>query len=369
MLSRAVLSATVAPARALSRCASSAVAFDVDGVLVLGGKTVPSAPRALQKLQAADIPFVFMTNGGGHVEAQRAAAFSERFGVTIEEHQICQSHTPMRALAEKHAEDLVLLVGKRYQGLKTIAASYGFRHTVTVEELHQQFPLLYPDAPPESVGCCPSSDAPPAWLDRPFGAVIAFTDPIMWGREVQICCDVLRAGGGRTAAEVGGGAAAQGQTVPLYSGCADFEYAAEFPVPRFGAGGFMFALRATFDELTQNGIGAQTAAASGNRPADHAPLRVEDFGKPWKVSYDYVNATMQARMRPGDTIKRAFMIGDNPGTDILGARNAGPPWFSVLVRSGMWEDGQPTGGADAVVDDVEAAMDLVLDYEAGQSAR
>ena len=62
-------------ARCWSRAASSCVAFDVDGVLVLGGKTVPAAPRALRMLSENDIPFVFMTNGGGHVEAQRAAQF------------------------------------------------------------------------------------------------------------------------------------------------------------------------------------------------------------------------------------------------------------------------------------------------------
>ena len=97
----------------------------------------------------------------------------------------------MRALAERHGDEMVLLVGKRYGNLEKIAASYGFNHFVTVEELHRAYPLLYPDAPPEPAG--PDARSASALdLDRPFGAVLALTDPLLWGRELQICCDVLR---------------------------------------------------------------------------------------------------------------------------------------------------------------------------------
>ena len=61
-------------------------------------------------MQAAHIPFLFMTNGGGHFEEARAAQFSDKFGVPVSEWQICQSHTPMRALAERHGDEMVLLV-------------------------------------------------------------------------------------------------------------------------------------------------------------------------------------------------------------------------------------------------------------------
>ena len=59
------------------------------------------------------------------------------------------------------------------------------------------------------------------------------------------------------------------------------------------------------------------------------------------------------------------MVGDNPLTDIAGAKRAGDPWSSILVESGMWRPGDDTGGADAVVADVAAAVDVVLAFERG----
>ncbi|KAH8055227.1 hypothetical protein JL720_14337 [Aureococcus anophagefferens] len=295
---------------------SSAVAFDVDGVLVRGGATVPAAPGALKALEAAGIPFLFMTNGGGTEEGARAAGFAKRFGVAVEPWQVCQSHTPMRALAENHGDENVLLVGKKYGNLREIAEAYGFRSAVTVEAFHAAFPLLYPDA---------------ARRGRAR-------------RRRLVVCDVLRSGG-VPAGDLGAGAApAASQNVPLYSSCADFLYAAEHPAPRFGSGAFLTALDATFAEL-----------------AGSALAKV-DYGKPHAVSYDYVAAVLGAR---AGGLDRVFMVGDNPLTDIAGAKRAGDPWSSILVESGMWRPGDDTGGADAVVADVAAAVDVVLAFERG----
>ena len=148
----------------------------------------------------------------------------------------------------------------------------------------------------------------------------------------------------------GDGAFADGQTIPLYSGCADFLYAAEHPEPRFGAGASMAALKALFQQLTGDA------------------LEVIDYGKPHSISYDYVGTVLRDHMRESDTAERVFMIGDNPITDIMGAKRAGGPWYSILVKSGMYQDGDDTGGADAVVDDVAQAMEIVMQYEADQAS-
>ncbi|KAH8058829.1 hypothetical protein JL721_9397 [Aureococcus anophagefferens] len=161
----------------------------------------------------------------------------------------------MRALAENHGDENVLLVGKKYGNLREIAEAYGFRSAVTVEAFHAAFPLLYPDAPPVA-GAPPPPDG---WLERPFGAVLAMTDPLLWGRELQ------------------------------------------HPAPRFGSGAFLTALDATFAEL-----------------AGSALAKV-DYGKPHAVSYDYVAAVLGAR---AGGLDRVFMVGDNPLTDIAGAKRA-----------------------------------------------
>ncbi|KAK7247681.1 phosphoglycolate phosphatase [Aureococcus anophagefferens] len=95
------------------------------------------------------------------------------------------------------------------------------------------------------------------------------TDPLLWGRELQVVCDVLRSGG-VPAGDLGAGAApAASQNAPLYSSCADFLYAAEHPAPRFGSGAFLTALDATFAELA----GSALAKVDYGKPHASLPLR------------------------------------------------------------------------------------------------
>ena len=59
------------------------------------------------------------------------------------------------------------------------------------------------------------------------------------------------------------------------------------------------------------------------------------------------------------------MIGDNPLTDIRGARNAGTHWRAILTRTGLWEGGEndKVDPADVVVDGVLEAVEWILDTE------
>lgn len=58
-------------------------------------------------------------------------------------------------------------------------------------------------------------------------------------------------------------------------------------------------------------------------------------------------------------ITEAWVIGDRPDTDIALAVDE-PNWRSILVLSGVTGPEDPTGGADHVVDDLAAAVDVVL---------
>lgn len=314
---------------------SFALAFDVDGVLWRAPSPLPCANPVLKALNAARIPHIFMTNGGGKLEEKKAAEMAKMFDVPISANQICLAHTPMREIATKHRKDLVLLVGKRYDQLKEIAHSYGFENVVTVEEYHEQHPLLYPDIVPKVV---PRVEA---W-HKPVGAILAMIDPLMWGRELQICCDILRSNGIP-------GELVEKQVVPLYNSCADFEYAAQFPVPRFGAGAFTRALMHLY----------QTVAG---RPLEHVM-----FGKPHPAQYEFVEGELQrlAKEWGGPRVERFYMIGDNPATDIQGANRAGEHWYSVLTRTGMYtaQENDPTHPADAVVEDAVKALDWIIQHE------
>jgi ribonucleotide monophosphatase NagD (HAD superfamily) len=75
-------------------------------------------------------------------------------------------------------------------------------------------------------------------------------------------------------------------------------------------------------------------------------------------------------MDPGTTLSpprlplsAIFAIGDNPAADVRGANAAGPPWVSVLVRTGVFAGPGANCNVDPahiVMDDVDHAVDAAL---------
>jgi len=310
---------------------------------------VASAGAALRALQDGGVPFVLLTNGGGYPESVKAEALSEALGVVIGADQVVLSHTPMRDLAEEFGEKRVLVLGKRYEQLNAVMENYGFSDVVTAEQLHAQHPTLYGDVAVEEAAAARVASWSRATASKPIDAVLALTDPVLWGRELQLACDVLRAPGGvpggvPSSAPVG--AAAQ---VPFFSACADFEYTAEPTVPRLGSGAFHFALEALY-------------RASVGRPLDAVR-----FGKPEGASFAFAERLIDARAAALGVPPPAslFMVGDNPLTDIKGAKRAGGRWRAVLAQTGMFtgadaENAALPEPADYVVPDVGSIVEIVL---------
>jgi ribonucleotide monophosphatase NagD (HAD superfamily) len=76
-------------------------------------------------------------------------------------------------------------------------------------------------------------------------------------------------------------------------------------------------------------------------------------------------------------LKRVYMVGDNPESDIAGANRhvseLGTEWVSVLVRTGVWSaerGGKLVGELKprAVVDDVMGAVEWALRREGWTNA-
>ena len=90
-----------------------AVVFDIDGVLYRGKQDIEPAARVLRSLAKRNIPHIFMTNGGGLTESEKADRLAARLGegVDVSAQQMFLSHTPMRELDE-YKDKLVLAVGK-----------------------------------------------------------------------------------------------------------------------------------------------------------------------------------------------------------------------------------------------------------------
>ena len=66
------------------------------------------------------------------------------------------------------------------------------------------------------------------------------------------------------------------------------------------------------------------------------------------------------------------MVGDNPTSDMEGVRRANihhmgstTQWRGVLVRTGVYKEGDETNGAHVVVDGIEQAVEWILEQEGG----
>ncbi|KAL9592881.1 MAG: hypothetical protein Q9179_006278 [Wetmoreana sp. 5 TL-2023] len=60
-----------------------AFAFDIDGVLVRGGKPIPQAVEAMQVLNGQNEPYIFVTNGGGKTEQERCLDLSRQLEMEV----------------------------------------------------------------------------------------------------------------------------------------------------------------------------------------------------------------------------------------------------------------------------------------------
>ncbi|ETL27367.1 TIGR01456 family HAD hydrolase [Phytophthora nicotianae] len=314
------------------------VVFDVDGVLLRGKTPIPGAREVLLELEATNTPFAIMTNGGGYPEDKKARQIEQILGggVSVPTERMCMSHTPMRELAHKHRDELVLAVGKDCAEIRKVMANYGFNHVVTVDQLHRHFPPMYPDVKVQD-----PLNHDGRFDSQPFAAIFVLIDPIYWGRELQITMDVLCSPNGLLGQRtVEGDGKGERQHIPLYSACSDFQYVGEFHLPRYGAGAFHAVLEDLFTRTT------------GHK------LEKTLFGKPQRTSFEFAETLIDAQH---EDVERIYMVGDNPKTDIRGANEAGGRWKSVLTLTGMHvgPENHEEHPAYEVVDDVAQALAFI----------
>ncbi|KAK0592790.1 hypothetical protein LWI29_025459 [Acer saccharum] len=335
---------------------SFGIAFDIDGVVLRGRFPIGGSSRALTRLYddsgSLKVPFLFLTNGGGIPESRRALELSELLGVNILPSQVVQGHSPFKNLLKRFENELIVATGKGEPAL--VMSEYGFKKVLSLDEYASYFENIDPVSQYKtwtteqvSTRSCHSVPGYIVSSER-VKAAFVISDPVDWGRDIQVLCDILRSGGlpGRI----------NGHQPPLYFAADDLEYQAAFPSERLGMGAFRIALESIFNRI------------------HHSPLEYVTFGKP--NPFVFKNAeTILSQFMPsclatkGDTgsypFKTLYMIGDNPMVDIKGARQAGHPWFSILTRTGVFKgaDNHPEFPADLVVDTVEEAVDYILKRE------
>lgn len=175
-----------------------------------------------------------------------------------------------------------------------------------------------------------------------------FHDPLDWGLDCQILCDIIQSDG------IVGGPYVDPRTnqdpVELVFCNPDLLWKSNFPRPRLGQGGFKVAFQGIYQALT----GSQYPHIQ--------------FGKPTRETYKFAEEVLANRLRNLHGVRsfsrtHIYMIGDNPESDIAGANSAG--WRSILVTTGVYEPefGKPRHTPTHEAPDVEAAVQWAINRE------
>lgn len=250
---------------------------------------------------------------------------------------------------------------------------YGFKNVVTPGDIFMANPSVWPlsksfahyyetFARPLPKPLDPTDPAKGLKID----AVFVYNDPRDWALDTQVIMDLLLSSQGYfgTISEKNGrtdlpnhGYQQDGQP-HLYFSNPDLFWAAAYPLPRLGQGGFREALEGVW-------------AATTGGPSKGIELKKTVIGKPSQGTYEYAERQLlHNRAKTFDDaanlppLQRVFMVGDNPESDIRGANSyrseVGSSWHSILVRTGVYSGGEPAWKPQTIADDVQKAVHWAL---------
>lgn len=365
----------------MAHCRKFGVAIDIDGVLMKGSKLIPRASDAIVKLIQHNVPYIFITNGGGTTEVKKAQSLGQYLQkglinkqqqpLTLRKEQMLLSHTPFRDLATQYKDNHVLVLGRKEKCID-IVNDYGINAVFPID-IYNNDTTTYPNKLRKKPKAAESGNTDISISSNSnskidIAAACIFHDPVDWGLDIQILTDVLL--GKYTKQSIIGNSSSDGglnQMIPLYASNADLVYKTEHDDPRFTQGAFAEAFRSIFDQYTQTS------------------LNIHYCGKPFNVQYKYAEKMIQdehhrllqqQKQSKGDvganssgsnssSIVKYYGIGDNPLSDIKGANAAGAHWSSILVRTGLFTDADNDllNPADHVTHDILDAVNLILELE------
>ncbi|KPA86525.1 putative mitochondrial hypothetical protein [Leptomonas pyrrhocoris] len=289
---------------------SAGIVMDIDGVVHRGHQLVRGADTAVQHLVMLRIPFVFLTNGGGKSEAEKAEELATLLGCPIQPSQVLMAHSPMRLLVPEFGQQRVVVVGAPH--CAAIARDYGFRQAMSIQQFQCEHPETVPFKRWGELQRAPAGSVP----FPEVGAVLQMNDPEDGLNDIQTIVDILLAPKGQVGPYVAGA-----QTTPYFVAADDLLWATEAALPRLGQGAFREMMSSVFESVTGQGLQTQL------------------YGKPRAIAYAYAEQRLRSvAVAMGwnpHRMRSIFMVGDNIESDIVGANAAGGLWTSVHVLSGI----------------------------------
>ena len=353
------------PAAYGSRGEDFGFAFDIDGVIYKSGQLCPGAKDAMSYLHKNNIPFIFLTNGGGKTEAVRAKDMSEKLGIPILAEQFIQAHTPFKKFAPEYEDKVVLVMGGVGDECRHVAeAAYGFKNVVTSADLTTNTPCLSPfdeihgDYFKKTARALPTTmNASGSLSGVQISVIFIFSSLREWCLDLQIITDLLRSESGifgtisskNNNPDLPNKGFLQDGQPKLYFANPDITYATSYHIPRICQGSFKFALEGMWRGMTGTDLIA----------GEH----YTQIGKPTQLQFEFGEQALQEVAK--SNLKTVYMVGDGPQSDIAGANNYRSPWRStwksILVQTGIHEAGsvlehEPTVEVGNVLDAVQWAL-------------
>ncbi|CAI5759745.1 unnamed protein product [Candida verbasci] len=395
------------------RVASYAFCFDIDGVILRGPNTIPQAVEAIKLLNGENkyhikVPSIYVTNGGGKPEQQRAEDLSKRLGTTITKEQIIQGHTPMKDLVGIYEN--VLVVGGVGNVCRNVAESYGFKNVYTPLDIMKWNPAVSPyhDLTEEEKTCTKNVDFSKTKID----AILVFADSRNWAADQQIILELLLSKNG----VMGTMSKTFDEGPQIYFAHSDFIWATNYKLSRYGMGALQVSIAALYREHTgkelkvnrfgkpqhgtfkfankvlshwrQGVLDEHLKKLSINDPnADDADILIDDSGheiinqaKLENYSYsdsedeedeDKKNIGKVAEVGKPDKItlqlppaSTVYFVGDTPESDIRFANSHDTTWHSILVKTGVYQEGtEPKYKPKHLCNDVLEAVKYAIERE------
>ncbi|OQN95623.1 hypothetical protein B0A48_18222 [Cryoendolithus antarcticus] len=343
-----------------------AFAFDIDGVLIRGGRPIPEAIEAMkvlngQNVYGVKIPYIFVTNGGGKTEQERCIQLSKQMEIEVSPGQFICGHTPMREMAAKYGT--VLVVGGEGEKCRQVAEGYGFKDVVTPGDIIKDNPDTTPfrKLTKEEYDSSRARDFSKTEIE----AIFVFADSRDWAGDQQIILDLLLSKRG----VLGTRSETFDDGPPVFFSHNDVVWSASHDLTRLGMGALRLSLEAMYKAVTGK------------------ELNTTAYGKPQIGTFQFATRLLQQWRKdthgidaPPETV---YFVGDTPESDIRGTndfnKTSENTWYSILVRTGVYEQGtkpkfEPKFTADHVLEAVlhgverEQRKELRQTLEATQTA-